>query len=89
MQTRAHHCWMAAERKVNGRARPAHALEGDAPRFAALACGHCRHTPLPAARYLFHQRRFGAGLFLFDQRQPGVYFTPTVERLRWACPGSL
>ena len=50
---------------------------------------NCRHTPLPAARYLFHQRRFGAGLFLFDQRQPGVYFTPTVERLRWACPGSL
>ena len=46
---------------------PARALEGTHPslqraRWAALVCGHCRHTPLPAALSLLHS---GAALRSF------------------------
>lgn len=47
MQIRAHRGWLAAGRKVNWRAHPARALEGDAPRFAAFEVGGLDVRALP------------------------------------------
>lgn len=56
-------------------------------RWAALACGHGRHRACPLLYVCLDRDSSALRSFSEIARRSG--FTPTVERLRWACPGSL